>query len=68
MIEICFHLSKVIPYVITVKTGDKRGAGTDANVFMQIYGAEGKTEEIRLDSKSDNFERGKVGDDNLTMR
>lgn len=28
----------VIPYEITVITGDKLGAGTDANVFLTIYG------------------------------
>jgi len=50
----------VIPYVITTKTGDKRGSGTDANVFIQIYGVDGKSEEYPLRNKSDNFERGKV--------
>ena len=42
-----------------VKTGDKRGAGTNSNVFIQFYGSEGKSEEYFLDNKSDNFERGK---------
>lgn len=47
--------------MIIVKTGDKKGAGTDADVFVQLYGADGgKSEEIYLDNKSDNFERGKV--------
>ncbi len=50
----------MIPYVITTKTGDKRGSGTDANVFIQIYGVDGKSEEYTLRNKSDNFERGKV--------
>ncbi len=49
-----------IPYVITTKTGNKRSAGTDANVFIQIYGIDGKSEEYQLRTKSDNFERGKV--------
>ena len=54
-------ISKVIPYVATVKTGDKNGAGTDADVFIQMYGADGsKSEEIPLRNKSDNFEKSKV--------
>lgn len=47
-----------IPYCITLWTGDKSGAGTDANVFIQMYGDLGKSEEIQLKNKSDNFERG----------
>lgn len=50
----------VIPYVVKVKTGKKRGSGTDANVFIQLYGLEGKSEEYQLRSHSDNFESGKV--------
>jgi hypothetical protein len=50
----------VIPYEITVFTGDKPGAGTDAKVFIQMYGLNGKTEEIFLRNKSDNFERKSV--------
>jgi hypothetical protein len=46
--------------VITTKTADKRGAGSDANVFIQMYGIDGKSEEYQLRNKSDNFERGKV--------
>jgi hypothetical protein len=33
------------------------GAGTDAKVFIQMYGLHGKTEEVVLKSKSDTFER-----------
>ncbi len=51
---------QAVPYIIKTKTGDKRGAGTDANVFIQFYGTEGKSEECQLRTKSDNFERGKV--------
>ncbi|CAF0768261.1 unnamed protein product, partial [Didymodactylos carnosus] len=52
--------SRSIPYEITVFTGDKQGAGTDASVFIQIYGVNGKTDEIKLGNKSDTFERKKV--------
>ena len=47
-----------IPYQIEVQTADERWAGTDANVFIQIYGEEKKTEQKILNDRSDNFERG----------
>ena len=46
-------------YEITVITSDLRGAGTDANVFVVLYGARGNTAELRLDNKRENFERGR---------
>lgn len=48
----------VTNYEITVITGDLRSGGTNANVFIQIYGDTGKTELITLKSRSNNFERG----------
>lgn len=48
----------VINYEVTVITGDVWAGGTNANVFIQIYGEEGKTELITLKSRSNNFERG----------
>lgn len=48
----------VINYEVTVVTGNMRNGGTNANVFCQIYGEEGKTELISLKSRSNNFERG----------
>ena len=51
----------MIPYVVNVHTGNKRSAGTDSNVFIQMYGVDGfKSEEIFLRNHSDNFEKGKV--------
>lgn len=38
-------------------TGDVTFAGTNARVFIQIYGDKGKTEIIMLNSRSNNFER-----------
>ncbi len=39
----------VTTYDIIVYTGDKRGAGTDANVFVTLFGNQGKqTEKIPL--------------------
>uniref|UniRef100_A0A3B3TLH8 Lipoxygenase homology PLAT domains 1 n=1 Tax=Poecilia latipinna TaxID=48699 RepID=A0A3B3TLH8_9TELE len=52
------EIEKLINYEITVVTGDIRSAGTNADVFCQIYGDEGKTEILALESRSNNFERG----------
>uniref|UniRef100_A0A8U8BKQ1 Uncharacterized protein n=1 Tax=Geospiza parvula TaxID=87175 RepID=A0A8U8BKQ1_GEOPR len=51
-------IEKLINYEVSVVTGGVRAAGTNANVFMQIYGETGKTELIILDNRSNNFERG----------
>ncbi|XP_074659812.1 lipoxygenase homology domain-containing protein 1-like [Tubulanus polymorphus] len=51
---------RFLPYEVTVWTGTKRGAGTDANVFIQMYGENGKTEEYKLRNRTDNFESGQV--------
>lgn len=45
---------------MTVYTGDVRGAGTNANVFLVMYGETGKSDQFDLRNKSDNFERGQV--------
>uniref|UniRef100_A0A7S3VHN2 PLAT domain-containing protein n=1 Tax=Dunaliella tertiolecta TaxID=3047 RepID=A0A7S3VHN2_DUNTE len=47
-------------YRVTVTTSDTRGAGTDANVKMQLFGEKGNTGERKLDSSANDFERGKV--------
>jgi hypothetical protein len=46
-------------YKVAVYTGNKRGAGTDANVYINIYGNLGETGAIMLDNKENNFESGK---------
>lgn len=46
-------------YKVTVYTGNKRGAGTDADVFIILYGDLGKSGVILLDNKKNNFEAGK---------
>lgn len=43
-----------------MKTSDVKSAGTDANVGICVYGKKGKSEELILDNKGDNFERGAV--------
>ena len=50
---------KLIDFRITVLTGDRRGAGTDANVFIQLYGENGQIPESILESPLNNFERNK---------
>ena len=45
-------------YDVTVVTGDVRGAGTDANVYLMIMGKLGKTRDVLLDDNKNNFERG----------
>lgn len=49
-------------YHVHVKTGDVRSAGTDANVFLKIFGDKGDTGNLQLRA-SDNknkFERGRT--------
>ncbi|KAJ7335182.1 hypothetical protein JRQ81_013123, partial [Phrynocephalus forsythii] len=50
-------IEKLINYEVCVVTGDVRNAGTNANVFMQIYGKLGKTEVLILKNRSNNYER-----------
>ncbi|XP_005372931.1 PREDICTED: lipoxygenase homology domain-containing protein 1 isoform X1 [Chinchilla lanigera] len=45
-------------YEIRVYTGDVIGAGTDADVFINIFGEYGDTGERRLENEKDNFEKG----------
>lgn len=40
--------------------GDKRGAGTDANVFVILHGEQGDTGKRLLQGSGNNFERGRV--------
>lgn len=47
------------PYLIHTFTGDKRGAGTDANVVITIFGEEGDSGEKKLENARNNFERAK---------
>ena len=51
---------KVCQYEIAVKTSDKRGAGTDANVHVVLYGTDADSGEIPLfvaGDSGDKFER-----------
>ena len=44
-------------YKVSVYTGDKKGAGTDANVFITMFGENGDSGEMKLDNTKNNFER-----------
>jgi len=57
------YLLSVKKYVISVVTGDISGAGTDANVFLTLFGDKGDTGERKLhksETYRDKFERGQV--------
>ncbi len=49
-----------VMYKIVVITGNVRGAGTDADVFITIVGDKGKVDRELLSNDKDNFERGRV--------
>ncbi|XP_005090790.1 lipoxygenase homology domain-containing protein 1 isoform X2 [Aplysia californica] len=51
---------KPVSYQVTVRTGDVRYAGTDANVYIIIHGKKGKTKKLFMDDTRDNFERGQT--------
>ena len=57
MLPLC---ASEIVYNVWVWTSDERGAGTDANVFITLYGKKGKTDEIRIGNATDNFEQGQL--------
>ncbi|KAH0617711.1 hypothetical protein JD844_016210 [Phrynosoma platyrhinos] len=53
----------LVDYIIKVYTGDKRGAGTDANVHIILFGNLDTSPLIQLSKSLDNrdpFERGKI--------
>lgn len=61
------------PYKIVVRTSDLRGAGTDANVDITLFGkdASGKMVDsgpIRLDSSANDFERGRTDTFDISCR
>ena len=66
--EICTNLSLFFffffnriqghDYMVHIYTGNKWGAGTDANVMITIFGKEGDSGERKLDNEKNNFETG----------
>lgn len=47
----------VIPYEVTVTTGDVPEAGTDSKIFMTVFGTKGTSSPIELEKNEDRFER-----------
>ncbi len=57
-------------YRVHVITGDVKGAGTDANVFITLFGQYGDSGERPLtksETHTDKFERGKVSCSNINF-
>lgn len=52
--------SSEYPWSLWIWTSDINGAGTDASIILQIYGELGKSDEMKLDNKTDNFEQGQL--------
>lgn len=57
-----FHCLTVNTYAVSVFTGGTMGAGTDAKVYVNIYGENGDTGERYLKSSNNlnKFEKGQV--------
>ncbi|KAK7934244.1 hypothetical protein WMY93_005140 [Mugilogobius chulae] len=51
------NINRKVVYSATVVTGDTQYAGTDTNIFLSVYGANGSTEEMLLPKNGDRFER-----------
>ena len=63
LINVILSVFSVHKYRVHVITGDVKGAGTDANVFITLFGAYGDSGERPLsksETHTDKFERGKV--------
>ncbi|XP_047236335.1 lipoxygenase homology domain-containing protein 1 isoform X3 [Girardinichthys multiradiatus] len=60
MVSLRQRRQKKHPWSLWIWTTDLPNAGTDADISFQVYGEKGKSDEIRLDNKSDNFEQGQV--------
>ena len=74
MLDLCYHHICIMMHIIlhnvnqflatsyhvSVKTGDCRGAGTDANVFLKVFGEAGDTGKLQLknaENSKNKFER-----------
>ncbi len=62
------QIKRPVIYRITVNTGNVKDAGTDANVYITLYGTLGNGGERILDNADDNFEQGKTDIFSLQMR
>lgn len=51
---IVWNLPQIL-YEVTVVTGDIESGGTDAGIFMTVFGSNGNTEEMQLDKNGDRY-------------
>uniref|UniRef100_A0ACB8EPH1 Uncharacterized protein n=1 Tax=Sphaerodactylus townsendi TaxID=933632 RepID=A0ACB8EPH1_9SAUR len=56
----CVFVGLKILYEITVVTGDVPGGGTDASIYIMLFGCNGNTEEMQLEKDGDRFEVGQT--------
>ena len=47
-------------YEIKIETGDVKNAGTDAKVYIKLFGEYSKTSYLRLDDSKNNYEKGAI--------
>ena len=55
-------------YHVTVKTGDDPLAGTDSNVFLQMFGEEGQSKKFLLRDEGDENKFGRGKTDKFVIR
>ncbi|PKU28031.1 hypothetical protein llap_21665 [Limosa lapponica baueri] len=51
----CVNIGLKVLYEVTVVTGDIEGGGTDASIFMTVFGSNGNTEEMQLEKNGDSL-------------
>ncbi|MCU0428717.1 MAG: hypothetical protein MUF42_01980 [Cytophagaceae bacterium] len=47
-------------YIVRVKVGNKADAGTDDKIYIILYGMEGTSQKIRIDTPKDDFKRNSI--------
>jgi hypothetical protein len=57
----------ITTYRIVVVTGAMKDAGTDADVYITLFGTEGNSGERQLDNSGNDFERGHTDVYSITM-
>jgi len=55
-----------VNYTLSLKTGDKAGAGTDSKVYFRMIGEIGSSSEVMLDSTDAQLERDMVDEFQIT--
>jgi hypothetical protein len=57
----------MVTYRITVFTGTEKDSGTDANVYITLYGESGNSGERQIGNDRNNFERGQSDEFSIDM-